>query len=343
MASEKVLLGMGNPLLDISAEVPKEFLEKYGLTLNNAILCEDEHKPIYEDMIKSFDVEYVPGGATQNSIRVAQWMLQEAGATAYIGAIGKGDEYGAQLKKCATADGVSVHYYETDEQPTGTCAALIHGKERSLVANLAAANCYKKEHFDSEEVKAVWEKAKFIYSAGFFLTVSPPTIMAMAQHAAEKNHTYCMNLSAPFICEFFKDPLLAALPYVDIMFGNESEAETFGKAMGYEDTTPKGVALEIAKYEKKNDKRSRMVFITQGSESTLFVQDGKATEFPVAKLADDKIVDTNGAGDAFVGGFLAALVKGKDVETCVNAGHYASSVILGVSGTVLSGTPELKL
>lgn len=28
----------------------------------------------------------------------------------------------------------------------------------------------------------------------------------------------------------------------------------------------------------------------------------------------EKLVDTNGAGDAFVGGFLAALAKGKDME-----------------------------
>ena len=28
----------------------------------------------------------------------------------------------------------------------------------------------------------------------------------------------------------------------------------------------------------------------------------------------EKLVDTNGAGDAFVGGFLAALSKGKDME-----------------------------
>ena len=131
------------------------FLEKYGLKLDNAILCEDAHKPIYEDMEKTFDVEYIAGGATQNSIRVAQWMLQVPGATSYIGAIGKGDKFGEQLKKSATADGVAVHYYETEEAPTGTCAVLINGGERSLCANLSAANLYKKEHFDSEEIKYV--------------------------------------------------------------------------------------------------------------------------------------------------------------------------------------------
>ena len=28
-------------------------------------------------------------------------------------------------------------------------------------------------------------------------------------------------------------------------------------------------------------------------------------EYPVPKVADEQIVDTNGAGDAFVGGFLS--------------------------------------
>lgn len=31
-----------------------------------------------------------------------------------------------------------------------------------------------------------------------------------------------MNLSAPFLCQVFKKPMMEALPYVDILFGNES-------------------------------------------------------------------------------------------------------------------------
>lgn len=33
-----------------------------------------------------------------------------------------------------------------------------------------------------------------------------------------------------------------------------------------------------------------------------FTIDGKTTEYPVIPIADKDIVDTNGAGDAFVGG-----------------------------------------
>lgn len=34
----------------------------------------------------------------------------------------------------------------------------------------------------------------------------------------------------------------------------------------------------------------------------MFTIDGKTTEYPVIPIADKDIVDTNGAGDAFVGG-----------------------------------------
>ena len=68
---------------------------------------------------------------------------------------------------------------------------------------------------------------------GFFLTVSPPSIMEVAKHSLAEKKTFMMNLSAPFLSQFFKDPLMAAMPYVDILFGNESEAEAFATAMDF--------------------------------------------------------------------------------------------------------------
>lgn len=55
--SKKVaLVGMGNPLLDISAEVPDSVLTKYGLEPNNAILCEEKHMPLYKELVDSYEV-----------------------------------------------------------------------------------------------------------------------------------------------------------------------------------------------------------------------------------------------------------------------------------------------
>jgi len=38
-------------------------------------------------------------------------------------------------------------------------------------------------------------------------------------------------------------------------------------------------------------------------------------------LTDSQIVDTNGAGDAFAGGFIGALVAGKNLDDSILAGH----------------------
>lgn len=51
-----VLVGMGNPLLDISSEVPDELLKKYDLKTGNAILAEEKHMPVYHELVESFPV-----------------------------------------------------------------------------------------------------------------------------------------------------------------------------------------------------------------------------------------------------------------------------------------------
>ena len=78
--------------------------------------------------------------------------------------------------------------------------------------------------------------------------------------------------------------------------------------------------------------RSRLVVITQGSENVIVVEKGQVTQYPVTKLASEKIIDTNGAGDAFVGGFLAQLAQGKSVKDCVNCGIWAATEIIQQSG-----------
>jgi adenosine kinase len=336
------LLGAGNPLLDISANVGQELLDKYGLKLNNAILAEESHRPLFEELVANHEVEYIAGGATQNSIRVAQWMLQEPEATGYIGCIGK-DSFGRTLRECATRDGVTLHYLEDEKETTGTCAVLIKDKERSLVANLAAANKYVKDHFDSPAIQGVVQAARVVYSAGFFLTVSPETAHALGAHCAATNKIFSINLSAPFITQFFTDPLMTAIKYCDFVFGNESEALAFGEKQGYEDKTIAGIANKIAALPKENPARPRVVVITQGAEPTLVANGQEVLEFPVDKIPKEEIVDSNGAGDSFVGGFLAGVVRGAPLEVCVQAGHYAAGVILRVSGCAISGKPALCL
>lgn len=136
---------------------------------------------------------------------------------------------------------------------------------------------------------------------------------------------FALNLSAPFIPQFFKVQLEQVFPYCDFVIGNESEAAAWASAVGLanKDDIP-AIAKSIATLPKSNPSRPRTVVITQGSKSTVVVSatdPDKPSTFPVDPLTDEQIVDTNGAGDAFAGGFLGALVAGKSADTAVLAGH----------------------
>jgi adenosine kinase len=85
--------------------------------------------------------------------------------------------------------------------------------------------------------------------------------------------------------------------------------------------------------------------ITQGADSTLVAssspsqgkcnlhpEDSNPKTYAVSKLSDDEIVDTNGAGDAFAGGFLAAHALGKSLDECIEVGHKMGQMCVGQVG-----------
>lgn len=66
-----------------------------------------------------------------------------------------------------------------------------------------------------------------------------------------------MNLSALFISQFFEEALMEVLPYVDIFFGNETEAETFAREQGFETKDIKEIVQKVQALPKANSKRQR--------------------------------------------------------------------------------------
>jgi adenosine kinase len=137
--------------------------------------------------------------------------------------------------------------------------------------------------------------------------------------------TFVLNLSAPFIAQFFNVQLQKILPYIDFLIGNEAEAETWASANGLAD--PKdlvAVAKSLAEQPKSDPSRDRVVIFTHGAQETIAVSSSrldKHNTYPVNVLKDEEIVDTNGAGDAFAGGFIGALAAGKKWEEAIEVGH----------------------
>ena len=137
--------------------------------------------------------------------------------------------------------------------------------------------------------------------------------------------------------------MLQVLAKSELLFGNETEAEAFAEKQELGTKDVKEIAMKIAAMPLEGSAKRRVI-ITQGAEAVIVATAGedKVQEFPVQKLDKADIVDTNGAGDAFVGGYLAQLALGADLPTCVRCGVWAATEIIRRSGCTFPDKMEFK-
>lgn len=310
---------IGNPLLDISVELKDNvIIDKYGLQAGQASLCTPEQLPLYDELWNIEGRSAIPGGSALNSARSANFFLKNLGSetenlVTYYGSLGN-DEKGAVLEKDLKDNGITGNFHKAEKTPTGTCAVLVGvTKDRTLCANLAAACEYDQAHLNAN--LSAMESAKLIYSTSFFITSSNDSLKQVGQYASDNDVPFAFNLSAVFLLMFELDKVLASLEHADYVFANEDEAAEFAKTQKLDPKDLKGVAVALANWKKSNTKRQRIAIVTQGPGKVLVSVGGKeVTEYEVADLSNDVIVDTNGAGDAFVGGFMAQLYLEKPLD-----------------------------
>jgi adenosine kinase len=84
---------------------------------------------------------------------------------------------------------------------------------------------------------------------------------------------------------------------------------------------------QIPRISTSSSKHPRTVIITQGTLPTV-VSSGTASIdlFSVTPIPSSEINDTNGAGDAFAGGFVSGIVEGKGLSECIERGHWLAGL-----------------
>ena len=343
-----LVFGIENPLLDLSNEFSSDdILTKYKLQHGQASLAQEEQMPLYDELWKMEGTQRIPGGSSLNSIRAANFMLKDThpGKCAYFGCIGK-DEVAKVLEDELEKAGMHGYFHHDESTPTGTCAVIIREKERTLVANLAACLKYPTKHL--KDNMSVLERSKVLYTSAFFVTSNYEALMEVAKFAAEKNKPLGFNLSACFLIEFNTKEVNSVIDYADYVFCNEDEAAKFGEINKLGHSNLKDVALAIAKWNKINTKRPRCVVITQGKEPVLVAitqknAEPEIREIPIPQLKPEQIIDSNGAGDSFVGGFLSQIAQDKDITVAVKAGTYLSQQIIQRSGCTFPDKNEFTV
>jgi sugar/nucleoside kinase (ribokinase family) len=79
----------------------------------------------------------------------------------------------------------------------------------------------------------------------------------------------------------------------------------------------------------------KIVMVTFGTKGVLLSIE--ETKYKIPAFKPEKIVDPTGAGDVFIGGFLAEYVHGKDALWCACVGSAASSIAVEAVGPTFQG------
>eukprot|EP01069_Polyplicarium_translucidae_P009922 Polyplicarium_translucidae@DN3346_c0_g5_i2.p1 len=325
------ILGLGNPLLDISAEVDDAFLKKYALVPKSYQFESKAQAGYYEELAARNGAQFIPGGATLNSVRVASGLLKSE-SCAYLGCLGD-DEYGERMRKLCDDCKISAKFAISSGSKTGVCGVSVCQKERTLVTRIAAAREYPTSALSDSAAWKLVEGCNIVYSAGFFLDTNVAAMKSVAQHCAERGKLFATGLSAPLFVESYKDQMMEVFPYADVLFGNETEWEAFGEVHNLGAADLFEVARKAALFPKVNRNRPRVVVVTRGPDSTIVgehVSGDEVTvyEVPVLPIKYEDILDTNAAGDAFAGGYLYGLACGMGTAGCVKFAHFAAHHIL---------------
>ncbi|KAG5494090.1 hypothetical protein JKF63_01924 [Porcisia hertigi] len=353
-------LCFGHPLLDMMASVDEDFLERYHVEPGGVTLAEPEQLGIFSQLLDDFKgrVAYVPGGAAMNTARTFSWVFPEAHVS-YVGALGK-DRFAEILKSALASAGVKQLFEECNNKPTGTCAGLVLNKNRSLIANLGAAVTLSAKHMETDAVQTAVEQATVYYAEGFFLNTasSPGNLLSVARHANQNGKLFCFNLNAPYISMAFQSRLQMLMPHVDILFGSDEDLLAYASVRWPDDfdldtlseslraNSRRQTALvkalaRISMLPRVATSRQRLVVATCGAHDTYVACGDNVRFYPVPPISHEEIVDVNGAGDAFVAGFLAQYVVNSDVSISIEVGHAVAQNCIRHNGAVVSGAPPV--
>ncbi len=109
----------------------------------------------------------LPGGCALNTCRALSWLdADDNTEVMLVGSVGS-DENRVELENIIKADGIKPRFSVHPTLPTGHCVALVCGMERTMCANVGAADEYSAEDYDRMKMEHTIGKADIVYLTRF--------------------------------------------------------------------------------------------------------------------------------------------------------------------------------
>jgi len=256
-----------------------------------------------------------PGGKGSNqSVAVAR-----AGAkVTFISKIGR-DAFGDIALKTWKDEGIVARAVQSDTEPTGGAFIFVNhdSGENAIIVYPGAGGAISPADVDAA--------ADAIRGARAFVTQLEQPVAAAQRGLEIARAAGVVTIFNPAPAEPIPD---AIYPLCDYIVPNETEATAL---------TGLSVAT-LADARRVGDallaKGARTALITLGERGALFHSRDRSVEIPA--ISAGAVVETTGAGDAFVGGFAAAMARGTGPVEAARFGCAVAGISVTRSGTAPS-------
>ncbi len=245
--------------------------------------------------------------------------------TLYVGAAGD-DAFADQALRFYAREKIGCRITRKSRQPTGTAAILVNAEgQNEIVVALGANDLLRK----SDVPTALIKQARVVVTQ---LESNLATTLHVLKTARRAGVTTLLN-PAPMRPDF----PISMLGFTDILIPNETEFTSLVRMLpgtGCPGFTEKEL-LMLSETDLQSLCRKigvPAVIVTLGSRGCFVSLKDGGHLIPACKGI--KVVDTTGAGDAFVGGFAAGLIQhGKDILTAARFGNAVAALSVTQHGT----------
>ena len=277
-----------------------------GTSLVDVIVQGFDHKPVSASGFRAESCSINVGGEAVNGVITAAKLGAKASVLCHLGRDLEGDMVVSALEKY----GVSTNCIVRDEHPTPVTTMLVDADgSRKSITNLA-----HKHNFHPERYLDCLKGAKAVVLGSLFRAPfdDPAIVKAVVEYAHENNVLVFADTKIPNFAKITLDDLKDSLPYIDYITPNEDEGRFF---TGEDD--PEKMANVLLEKGVKN------VIVKLGGKGCLF----KNSERMIRLDAYDiNAVDTTGAGDNLLAGFVCEILRGKNIEDALTFANACGAI-----------------
>jgi len=261
-------------------------------SLNADLVVRVARFPAPGETIQGGDLATLPGGKGANQAVAA---ARQGVSVAMLGRVGN-DNFGDLLLDNLKSNHVDTSLVRRDAAATGTAMIIVdqHG-QNSIVLSPGANGKVSPADVEPASLPDV----KLVL---FQLEIPLETVLRAAA-AAKKNGVRIMLNPAP--ARALPEELIAGS---DFLLPNETELNLLTGQPVKDVASAEGAARALLA------KGAQTVIVTLGANGALLVTKDEAKHIPAFKV---QVVDTTAAGDAFIGGFASALLRGDELEQAV--------------------------